>query len=117
MTAIDVWVWALLGVLLALLGMRAWVVETGHATLGRTPVKVRVLTGACAMTAALVVGMVTIDGGARLVYLVLHPKEAQALEDAVNAERDASTAPAVPTLAPSAAPLAPPAGPAPPGGP
>jgi hypothetical protein len=73
------------------------------------------------VTAALVVGMVTIDGGARLVYLVLHPKEAQALEDAVNAERDASTAPAVPTLAPSVPPATPappaPAPPAAPGGP
>ena len=99
-----------------MLGVRAWVVETGHATLGRTPVKVRVLTGACAVTAALVVGMVTIDGGARLVYLVMHPKEAQALEDAANAARDASTEPPVPTLAPSAAPVAP-AAPAPAGGP
>jgi hypothetical protein len=107
MTAIDIWVWVLLGVLLALLGVRAWIVETGHATLGRTPVKVRVLTGACALTAALVVGMVTIDGGARLVYLVLHPKEAQALEDAVNAERDASTAPPVPAVAPPGPPAAP----------
>jgi hypothetical protein len=107
MTAIDIWVWVLLGVLLALLGVRAWIVETGHATLGRTPVKVRVLTGACALTAALVVGMVTIDGGARLVYLVLHPKEAQALEDAVNVERDASTAPPVPAVAPPGPPAAP----------
>ena len=38
MTA-DGWVWASFGLLLALLGARAWVVETGHATLGRTPVQ------------------------------------------------------------------------------
>jgi hypothetical protein len=113
MTTADVWAWASLGLLLALLGVRAWVVETGHATLGRTPVKVRVLTGACAVVAALMVGMVSVNGGARLVYLVLHPKEAQALEDAANAAQDATTAPPIPTVAPSA----PPAAPAPPGGP
>ena len=55
MTA-DGWVWVSLGLLLALLGARAWVVESGHATLGRTPVKVTVLTGACGLAVALVVG-------------------------------------------------------------
>ena len=98
MTA-DGWVWASLGLLLALLGARAWVVETGHATLGRTPVKVTLLTGACGLAVALVVGLVTVNGGARLVYLVLHPAEAQALEDAANAE-DLTTAPEVPPTTP-----------------
>ena len=102
MTA-DTWVWASLGLLLALLGARAWVVETGHATLGRTPVKVKVLTGACGLAVALVVGLVAVNGGARLVYLVLHPEVAQALEDAHN-QADATTAPATP------APVAPPPG-------
>ncbi|HEX5810667.1 MAG TPA: hypothetical protein VFY38_01065 [Pseudonocardia sp.] len=114
MTA-DGWVWVSLGLLLALLGARAWVVESGHATLGRTPVKVTVLTGACGLVVALVVGLVTVNGGARLVYLVLHPAEAQALEDAANAE-DLTTAPDVPTTtadAPVPAIVAPPA-PAPP---
>jgi hypothetical protein len=107
-------VWASFGLLLALLGARAWVVETGHATLGRTPVKVKVLTGACGVAVALVVGLVAVNGGARLVYLVLHPEVAQALEDAENAA-DATTAPVTPapaapapeTPAPSAAPSAP----------
>ncbi len=110
MTA-DGWVWASLGVLLALLGARAWVVESGHATLGRTPVKVTVLTGACGLAVALVVGLVAVNGGARLVYLVLHPAEAQALEDAANAE-DLTTAPDVTTTtadAPDPATVAPPA--------
>lgn len=112
MTA-DGWVWVSLGLLLALLGARAWVVESGHATLGRTPVKVTVLTGACGLAVALVVGLVTVNGGARLVYLVLHPAEAQALEDAANAE-DLTTAPDVPTTTADApATVAPPA-PAPP---
>src|SRR6187551_3690977 len=81
MTA-DGWVWVSLGLLLALLGSRAWVVETGHATLGRTPVKVKVLTGACAVAAALVVSAVTAGGGGYLVFLVSHRAQAQSLEDA-----------------------------------
>lgn len=113
MTA-DGWVWASFGLLLVLLGARAWVVETGHATLGRTPVKVKVLTGACGVAVALVVGLVAANGGARLVYLVLHPEVAQALEDAEKAA-DASTAPATPapeTAPPSAPASAPPSAPA-----
>ena len=110
MTA-DGWVWASLGLLLALLGARAWVVETGHATLGRTPVKVKVLTGACGVAVALVVGLVAANGGARLVYLVLHPEVAQALEDAENAA-DATTAPATPAPAEPAPQTAPPSAPA-----
>ena len=109
MTA-DGWVWASFGLLLVLLGARAWVVETGHATLGRTPVKVKVLTGACGVAVALVVGLVAANGGARLVYLVLHPEVAQALEDAEKAA-DASTAPATPAPE-TAPPTAPPSAPA-----
>jgi hypothetical protein len=100
----DVGVWASLGLLLALLGARAWVVETGHATLGRTPAKVKVLTGACALATALVVGMVTINGGARLIYLLLHPAQAQALEDAAKAGAEVSTAPPTPTAPPAPQP-------------
>ena len=106
MTA-DAWVWASFGLLLALLGARAWVVETGHATLGRTPVKVKVLTAACGVAVALVAGLVAANGGARLVYLVLHPEVAQALEDARNADTTTAPAPAEPapqTPAPASAP-------------
>jgi hypothetical protein len=101
----DGWVWVSLGLFLALLGARAWVVETGHATLGRTPVKVKVLTGACGLAVALVVGLVTANGGARLVWMVLHPVEAQAQQDAAKAGERAAKASAA---------LAPPAAPAPP---
>jgi hypothetical protein len=122
----DGWAWAALGLLLLLLGIRAWVVETGHATLGRTPVKVKVLTGACAVAAVLVTGTVTADGGTRLVYLLLHPAQAQALEDAEKAANDAArqAAEAAEDAAddaapdPTAAPTAPVAGqPAPPAAP
>ena len=88
----DWWAWGTLGLLLALLGIRAWVVESGHATLGRTPVKVKVLTGACAVAAVLLTGVVAVDGGARLAWLVLHPAEAQAIEDAEKAAAEAEQA-------------------------
>ena len=91
----DVGVWVGLGLVLALLGARAWVVETGHAALGRTPVKVTVLTGACALAVAVVVGAVATNGGVQLAGLVLDPVKAKALEDAREAAEDAP-APAAP---------------------
>ena len=109
----DWWAWGTLGLLLALLGIRAWVVESGHATLGRTPVKVKVLTGACAVAAVLVTGVVAVDGGARLAWLVLHPAEAQAIEDAekaaAEAEKAAAEAAQNGVTDPAAVPQAPPA--------
>ena len=105
----DAWVWVSFGLLLALLGARAWVVETGHATLGRTPVRVKVLTGACGAAVALLVGLAAANGGARLVYLVLNPEVAQAIEDADNGvttapATPAPVAPAPETPAPASAP-------------
>jgi hypothetical protein len=113
----DGWVWVSLALVLALLGARAWVVETGHATLGRTPVKVKVLTGACGLAVALVVGLVTANGGARLTWMVLHPVEAKAQQDAAKAAEEAakSAALAPPAPAPAPIPTAPtPTAPAPP---
>jgi hypothetical protein len=87
-----VWVWSSFGLLLVLLGARAWVVETGQTRLrlGRTPVRVRFLTGACALAAALVVTTVTANGGARLAYLLLHPQEAVAEQEARKDAEDAA---------------------------
>jgi hypothetical protein len=90
-------------------------VETGHATLGRTPAKVKVLTGACALAAVLVVGMLTVTGGARLVYLLLHPAQAQAIEDAAKAaEPPTLTEPPTPTAPPAPQPPSAPPASAPP---
>jgi hypothetical protein len=111
----DWWAWGTLTLLLALLGIRAWVVESGHASLGRTPVKVKVLTGACAVAAVLVTGVVAVDGGARLAWLVLHPAEALAIEDAekaaAEAEKAATEAARNGVTDPAAVPQGPPAGP------
>jgi hypothetical protein len=103
-----VWVWSSFGLLLALLGARAWVVETGQARLGRTPARVRILTGACALAAALVVTAVTANGGARLAYLLLHPEQAvaeqEARKDADEAARKAAEDAAQRAVRPPAAP-------------
>ena len=58
---------------------------------------------------ALLVGLVAANGGARLVYLVLNPEVAQAIEDADNGvttapETPAAVAPAPETPAPASAP-------------
>jgi hypothetical protein len=128
-------VWASFGLLLALLGARAWVAETGQSRLGRTPVRVRVLTGACVLATALVATTVTVNGGARLAWLLMHPEQAvaeqEARKDAEEAAREAAEKaaedaaqraavqppalpPAVPGAEPPAAPgAAPPAAPAP----
>jgi len=92
----DVTVWVGLGLVLALIGVRAWVVETGHARLGRTPVKVKVLTAVCALAVAVVAGAVAADGGVQLAGLVLDPAKAKALEDAREAAETAPAAPAAP---------------------
>ena len=127
----DLWVWSSFGLLVALLGARACVVESGQARLGRTPVRVRVLTGACALAAALVVTTVTLNGGAQLVYLLLHPEQAVAEQDArkdaeeaarkaaEDAERAGVQPPAGPGAPPGVAGVAPPAvpGAAPPAAP
>jgi hypothetical protein len=105
----DVWVWASFGLLLALMGARAWVVETGRAVLGRTPVKVKVLTGACGVALALGVTTVTMNGGLQLVRLLLDPVAAVAAQEAAKeaAESSAPPPPPPPPPPPASAPAAP----------
>jgi cytosine/adenosine deaminase-related metal-dependent hydrolase len=61
----------------------------------------------------LVAGAVTVDGGARLVWLVLHPAQAQALEDAEKAAAEAERAAAEAAENGVTDPTAVPPGPAP----
>ncbi|NMI02293.1 hypothetical protein HF526_34170 [Pseudonocardia sp. K10HN5] len=69
----DIWVWLTFALLLAVMGARAWVVETGQGRLGRTPVKVQVLTGAVGVVVVGLVVLLTVDGGATLVNMLLNP--------------------------------------------
>ena len=65
--SLDVWVWVACLVLLALLGARAWVVETGQGRLGRTPVQVRVLSAGVVLAVVGLFGMLAMQGGVLLV--------------------------------------------------
>jgi hypothetical protein len=69
--ALDVWVWVAALVLLVMLGARAWVVETGQGRLGRTPVKVRVLTAGVFLALAGLVSMLAMQGGTLLVSSII----------------------------------------------
>lgn len=64
------WVWAVFALLLAVLGARAWVVETGRGRLGRTPAKVQVLTGVAGVVLVGLVVLLAVDGGLQLADLL-----------------------------------------------
>jgi hypothetical protein len=69
--ALDVWVWIGVAVFLALLGARAWIVETGRRQLGGTPTKVRALTIASGLVACALAVLVMMQGGALLVQALV----------------------------------------------
>lgn len=68
---IDIWIWSIVGAFLALMGIRAWIIENGQGRLGRTPAKVKVLNGTIAAVVGALVVMLTVQGGALLVTSVV----------------------------------------------
>lgn len=72
--ALDGVVWAVGFLFLALMGARAWAVETSKSRLGRTTVRVRVLTAATVVTLAGLVGLLAVQGGAQFVEAVVKAK-------------------------------------------
>ncbi|GAA4679545.1 hypothetical protein GCM10023215_10850 [Pseudonocardia yuanmonensis] len=69
--AFDKWVWLSFLALLVVLGIRAWVVESSRNRLERTPTRVRALTVASVGVVAVVVALLTIQGGRQVVHSVL----------------------------------------------
>jgi hypothetical protein len=69
--ALDVWVWILLVAFLVLLGVRAWVVETGRRQFGGTPSRVRALTWATGVVLVALTTMFMTQAGALLVQAVV----------------------------------------------
>ncbi|MFC5952461.1 hypothetical protein ACFQH9_29780 [Pseudonocardia lutea] len=69
--AFDKWVWLSFLALLVVLGVRAWVVESSRTRLGRTPTRVRALTVASVGVVAVVVALLTVQGGRQVVHSVL----------------------------------------------
>lgn len=69
--AFDVVVWGAAFLFLALLGARAWVVETGSVRTVGTTATVKVLTAAAVVTAVAVAVLLWIQGGQQLIALLL----------------------------------------------
>jgi hypothetical protein len=110
--ALDVWVWVSFVVLLALMGARAWVVETGRARLGRTSMQVRLLSGGVVLAVVGLFGMLAMQGGVLLFDSIVNKTNPSAVYYGRN---DAAANPPAPDPAAPADPGAPPAG-APPAG-
>jgi hypothetical protein len=114
----DIWVWAACLVLLILLGARAYVVETGQGRLGRTPAKVRVLTGGVVVAILGLFGLLAMQGGILLVDSLVNGTDPAAVyygqtddtDAGAQADPDAPADPNAPAPAGDA-----PAGPAPAG--
>lgn len=68
--AFDKWVWLVAALFTVVLGARAWVVETSRTRPGQTSVAVRAFTGLTLTVLALLVVMLTIQGGRLLVHSI-----------------------------------------------
>ncbi len=109
--ALDVWVWIGVAVFLALLGTRAWFVETGRRQLGGTPTKVRGLTAATTAVGAALTVLVMMQGGALLVQaLVTGTDPIALLGGSDNQPGTTGQGPAAPAGPPAGAPAGAPAG-------
>lgn len=122
--AFDGWVWGSAFLVLALLAVRAWLVETGQARLSRTTTRVRGVTAAVVVAMVVFTVLLGVQGGAQFVTDVYLAKTGQAVpgqpdinpaayaaaeaKDAAAAAAAAAAAPAVPAApAPAAPPPAP----------
>ena len=100
--------WLAFALVLAVFGVRAWVVETSRGRFTSGGGAARGLTVAAGASVVLLALMLTFNGGTELVGLLIHGE--------ANTETPADTAPVAPgPPAPGGAPAAP--GPAPPAGP
>jgi hypothetical protein len=103
----DKWVWLSFLGLLAVLGIRAWVVESSAGRLERTPTRVRALTLASVGVVAIVVALLAVQGGQQVVHSVLtrtHPVTGLPLDEP---QQPAPAAPADPNAPAGADPNAP----------
>ncbi len=96
--ALDVWVWAACGLFLVLMAIRAWLVETRQARLGRTTVAVRLLAGSTVLTLVGLAVLLSIQGGTLLVNSIITKTDPAAAYYA-NLPDDPAPAPAAPAPA------------------
>jgi hypothetical protein len=67
----DIWVWLTFALFLVVVAARAWVVETGQGRLGRTPVKVKLLTATTVLVLLGLTTLIAVQGGALLVESIV----------------------------------------------
>lgn len=77
--ALDGWVWAAAFLVLALLGARAWIAETGQAQVARTTTMVRGMTAAVVVALVGFVVLLGVQGGGQFVTDVYLAKTGQAV--------------------------------------
>ncbi len=99
----DVWVWGAGVLFLLLMGVRAYVVETGHVRLGGTPAAARLLTVAIFLVFGGLIGLLAMQGGIVLYTSIVHHTDPSQIPNLVlePAEPPAAPAPATPTPAPA----------------
>ena len=113
---LDVIVWGAVLLLLALMGARAWAVETAEARHYRRSARVRMLNGATALALVALVGLMAMQGGALLVQAIATRTDPQTFVVVVGEEGISDPAVPDPDDQP-ADPAAPPAGAPGPGAP
>ncbi|WP_214406158.1 hypothetical protein [Pseudonocardia lacus] len=69
--SLDKWVWIAAAAFLALLGVRAYLVETGRRQLGGTPTKVKALTVASGVALSALVVLFMMQAGTLLVQSLI----------------------------------------------
>ena len=102
--ALDVWVWGAGVLFLLLMGVRAYVVETGQVRLGGTPTAARLLTVAIFLVLVGLGGLLAMQGGIVLYSSIVHHTDPSQIPNLV-----LDPAPANPAPAPAPAPAPPPA--------
>jgi hypothetical protein len=111
----DIWVWGTGVLFLVLMGVRAYVVETGQVRLGGTPALARLLTAAVVLTLVALGGLLAMQGGIVLYTSIANHTDPSQIPNLVLDPTPAAPGapvPAAPTPAPAPAPAAPPAAPA-----
>jgi len=99
--AYDVWVWGAGLLFLVLMGVRAYVVETGQVRLGGTPAAARLLTLAIVLVLGGLLGLLAMQGGTLLVSSIVNHTDPSQIPNVV-LDPAPAPAPAAPTPAPAA---------------
>ncbi len=105
--AYDVWVWGAGVLFLLLMGIRAYVVETGQVRLGGTPTAARVLTVAIVLVLVALGGLLAKQGGIVLYSSIVHHTDPSQIPNLVLDPAPANPTPAAPAPAPAPAAPAP----------